>query len=94
MISKEGVSMDPTKVEVVLQWEPPKTVSKVVPIYSENPLFSVLLEFLSSILVETVEKCVPLNLIKSILKFGVIWITCSRSLEFGLVLLSGLEDFL
>jgi len=44
--------------------------------------------------VETVEKGVPLNLIKIILKFGVIWLTCSRSLEFRLMVLSYLEDLL
>jgi len=44
-------------------------------------LFSVFLKFLSSILVRTIEKSVPLNLIKIILKLGVIWITCSRSLK-------------
>jgi len=37
--------------------------------------------FLSSILVGTVEKSVSLNLVNIILKVGVIWITCSRSLE-------------
>ena len=29
VISKEGVLVDPTKVEVVLQWEPLKTVTKI-----------------------------------------------------------------
>jgi len=35
--------------------------------------------------VRTIEKSVSLNMIKTILKVGIIWITCSRSLEFGLV---------
>jgi len=29
VISKEGVSVDPTKVEAVLQWEPPKSVIEI-----------------------------------------------------------------
>ena len=29
VISKEGVSVDPTKVEAVLQWEPPKSVTEI-----------------------------------------------------------------
>jgi len=29
IISKEGVSVDPTKVEAVLQWEPPKSVTEI-----------------------------------------------------------------
>jgi len=36
---------------------------------------------MSSILMGTVEKSVPLNLIKVILKVSVIWKTCSRSLK-------------
>jgi len=29
VISKEGVSVDPTKVEAVLQWESPKSVTEI-----------------------------------------------------------------
>ena len=29
VISREGVSVDPTKVEAVLQWEPPKSVTEI-----------------------------------------------------------------
>ena len=37
---------------------------------------------LSLILVRSFEKSVPLNLINLILKFGDVWITYSRSLDF------------
>ena len=50
------------------------------------------LTFLSSILVWTVEKTISLNLTKIILKFGFALITCFRSLEIGLVPLTGLEE--
>jgi len=49
-------------------------------------------KFLSSILIGTVEKSVSLNLIKIILKFGFILMTCSRSLKIGLVPLASLEE--
>ena len=39
------------------------------------------IKFLSSILMGTVKKSIPLNLIKVILKVGVIWKTFSRSLK-------------
>jgi len=42
-------------------------------------------------LVETIKKGVYLNLIKIVLKFGFVWINYSRSLEIGLMSLSGLE---
>jgi len=45
-------------------------------------------------LLEIVGKSVHFNLIKIVLKFSVIWIIYSRSLEFGIMLLFGLEDFL
>jgi len=44
-------------------------------------------------MVGTTEKSVSLNLINIILKFDFIWITCSRSLDIGLVSLSSLEEF-
>jgi len=49
------------------------------------------LEFLSSILVGTIEKSVYLNLIKIILKFHFVWINCSRSLKIELMSLFGFE---
>jgi len=49
------------------------------------------LKFLSSILLGTVETSISLNLTKIILKFGFVWITCSRSLEIGLMSLTRLD---
>jgi len=43
-------------------------------------------------LVGTVEKSISLNLIKIILKFGFVLMTCSRSLKIGLVPLASLEE--
>jgi len=48
--------------------------------------------FLSSILIEIFEKNISFNLIKIILKFDFVLITCSRSLEIGLVPLASLEE--
>jgi len=65
--------------------EDPRTISNwsesqnSVSSYLPCSLFFV--KYLLSILVATVEKNISLNLIKVILKVGVIWKTCSRSLK-------------
>jgi len=64
---------------VRVHFYPIRFSNRVSSFYLKDLLFSV---FLYDLVIKTVEKSVSLNLFYHILKFGDIWITCSRFLNF------------